>query len=64
MIITNLRLERLKKKQKQTEVAGLLGVSQSYYSMVESLQLVPGEDFKNRIEDYYQKNIENLLKEV
>lgn len=64
MLITNLRLERLKKKKKQVEVASLLGVSQSYYSMVESLQLAPGEDLKTRIEDYYQKPIETLLREV
>ena len=62
MNITYIKAERLKLGLNQKQLAENLKVSRTYLSLIENLKVNPGIHLTKRIEDYFNKPIDQLLK--
>lgn len=64
MAITNLQIERLKKGLTQWDIAQVIGCNRAYISMLENSREIPSEEVARKLEDYFNKPIDYLLKKI
>lgn len=64
MAITNLQIERLKKGLTQWDIAQVIGCNRAYISMLENSREIPSEEVIKKLEDYFNKPIDYLLKKI
>lgn len=65
-MVTTLKLIRMTQRKQQGEVAGLLDISRSYYSMIESGRyvLLPDDPIRKRLEKTFNMSADELLSVV
>lgn len=64
MNITYLKLERINKGLNQEDLAEKLKISRSYLSKIETLKHLPSNKINVKIEKFFNKPIDELLKKV
>lgn len=64
MAVTNLQIERLKKDLTQWDIAQAIGCNRAYISMLENSREIPSEEVVKKLEDYFNKPIDYLLKKI
>ena len=55
------RLIKLRGNRTQAEVAEMLGISQSAYSMYENGERIPRDEIKKRIAQFYKRSVNTIL---
>jgi transcriptional regulator with XRE-family HTH domain len=63
-VVTKLKVIRLSKRMTQTEAAKKAGLSQSWYSLIESGRLQPNDEQKKRLTKAFGCPAEELLSPV
>ncbi len=64
MAVTNLQIERLKKELTQWDIAQVIGCNRAYISMLENSREIPSEEVARKLEEYFNKPIDYLLKKI
>lgn len=64
MIPANLKVERVKRGMTQEQLAGELGISRSYVALIETNREVPGQELAAKMENYFNKPVDYLLRKV
>ena len=64
MAITNLQIERLRKGLTQWDIAQAIGCNRAYISMLENSREIPNEETSKKLENYFNKPINYLLKKI
>lgn len=64
MAVTNLQIERLKKGLTQWDIAQVIGCNRAYISMLENSREVPNEETAKKLEKFFDKPINYLLKKI
>lgn len=62
MTVTNLKIERTKLGLTQWDVAQIVNCNRAYISMLETLKEEPSEEVARKLEKYFNKPINYLLK--
>ena len=55
------RLIKLRGNRTQAEVAEMLGISQSAYSMYENGERIPRDEIKKRIAQFYKRSVNTIF---
>lgn len=55
------RLIKLRGNRTQAEVAEVLGISQSAYSMYENGERIPRDEIKKRIAQFYKRSVNTIF---
>lgn len=63
-MLTNLKLLRMSKQISQGEAAKEVGVSQGWYSLIESGRLQPTESVSKRLSEVFMHPVDELLMAV
>lgn len=63
-MVTKLKVIRLSWRMSQTEAAKKAGLSQSWYSLIESGRLQPNEDQKERLSKAFGRPADELLSPI
>ncbi len=64
MVPVNLRIERVKRNLSQAKMAKDLGINRSYVTFIELYGAKPGPSLAKKLERYFNKPIDYLLKKV
>lgn len=63
-MLTNLKIIRLKNNETQAQTAKRIGMSQTWYSLLEIGRYIPTDEIKAKLEKTFNQSAEFLLSEA